>query len=257
MNVKNWKLLNIFKKKNEENSILFFPSPEEVFMEKGMEMYFTPLLTYIYKENDKEYKIHLITTAGLICENDYPNSENRFFAFQYINGKYKFIGNLHTFGNSEIKEVYSFLREDFENNKDYYLQKKVSIEDYVKLIKPLAKKAGNFTEGQSLKSYLENFYSYEIEKYNFQKTGKIMQIYEITENIFKENKHWFYNTEETKKLLKNFYSVSEEYLSSKYNFNEIEPVCAADTFHFSSLSATAIAFLDSRKNLVYTFENDK
>lgn len=254
MTIKNWKIFNTFKKRKTEDDVIFFPNSQDVFAEKDMEIYFSPLLTYKYKLNNKEYKIHLITTAGLICENDYLNSENRFFGFKYNNGKYEFLGNIHTFGNSEIKEVYSFLRADFENNKDYYLLQKVSLSDYVKMVKPLARKAGNFTERQSLGNYIENFYSYEMEKYNYQKTGKIMHLFEITESIFREKKHLFYNTEETKKITLNFLDVLGNDFQTRYNLEKAEPICAADTFCFSNFSSTAVTFFNPEKSLIYTFE---
>lgn len=82
MTIKNWKIFNTFKKRKTEDDVIFFPNSQDVFAEKDMEIYFSPLLTYKYKLNNKEYKIHLITTAGLICENDYLNSENRFSNFK-------------------------------------------------------------------------------------------------------------------------------------------------------------------------------
>lgn len=248
-------LLNVFKKKKKESDIVLFPEPEEVFAEPEMEMYFTPLITYTLKKNNKEYKIHLVTTAGLICENDYLYSENRFFGFKYIDGKYSFLGSLHTFGNSQIKEVYSFLKEDFEKNKDYYLEQKVNLNDYIKMIKPLAKRAGTFTEGQSLCSYAENFYSHELEKYYYKKTGKLMHLFAITDGVIpQKQKKYFYNTEETIEILKNFYTVLNDYYKNRYDFDDTKPVCAADTFAFTNFTSTAVTFFNPEKNIIYTFE---
>lgn len=72
------------------------------------------------------------------------------------------------------------------------------------MVKPLARKAGNFTEGQSLGNYIENFYSYEMEKYNYQKTGKIMHLFEITESIFREKNIYFIIQKKQKKSLLTF-----------------------------------------------------
>ena len=68
MTIKNWKIFNTFKKRKTEDDVIFFPNSQDVFAEKDMEIYFSPLLTYKYKLNNKEYKIHLITTAGLIVK---------------------------------------------------------------------------------------------------------------------------------------------------------------------------------------------
>lgn len=254
---KKWNPFGNFRKKRKENDITLFPDPKDVFIEPGMEMYFTPLLTYNYKLNDKEYKIHILTSAGLICENSYLNSENRFFSFKYLNGKYIFIGNLHTFGNSDIKDVYSFLREDFDKNKNYYLEQKVPLTDYMKIIKPLVRKAGTFTEGQSLSSYAENFYSYEMEKYNYEKTGKMLHLFEITEAVSQTKKQFFYNTDETNEILANFFGTMNEYLKNRYNFKDTKPVCAVDTFCFTNFSSTAVTFFNPEESIVYTFEYSK
>lgn len=254
MTIKNWKIFDTFRKKKKENDVVFFPEPEDVFVQKELEMYFAPLLTYTYKANNKEYKIHLITSAGLICENDYLNSENRFFGFKYVDGKYDFLGNFHTFGSSEIKEVYAFLKKDFENNKDYYLLQKVTLTDYMKMIKPLAEQAGHFAGEQSMAGYIENFYSYEMEKYNYIKTGKIMHVFEITESVHREQKQFFYNPEETKKITSIFFEALGDYFKSRYDFMGTEPVCAADTFCFSNFSSTAVTFFNPEKNIIYTFE---
>lgn len=252
-----WNLFGAFKKKKKDDTIILFPDPKDVFTEPDMEVYFTPILTYNYKLEEKEYKIHILTSAGLICENNYLNSEYRFFGFNYINGKYKFMGNLNTFGNSQIKEIYSFLREDFDKNKDYYLEQKVSITDYVKLVKSLARKAGFFTESQSICIYIENFYSHEMIKYNYEKTKKLKHLFEITNSVLPNEKPYFFDSEETEKLLENFYSSLKEYFKARYDFKHAKPVCSADTFRFSNFTSLAVTFLNPEENIIYTFEYTK
>lgn len=252
-----WSIFKAFKKNKKNNDIILFPNPKDVFADAEMEMYFTPLVTYNYKSNGKEYKIHVLTSAGLICENSYLNSENRFFGFQYVDGKYKFLGNINTFGNSDIKEVYYFLREDFEKNRDYYLNQKVPVTDYIKMIKPLMKKAGHFGETQSLCTYAENFYSHEISKYNYEKTGKLKHLFEITEALYPQKTPYFYNAEEAHEILQNFYSNLGEYFKNRYDFKNAKPVCVVDTFKFSNFSSSAIVFLKAEDNLVYIAEYNR
>lgn len=259
MNIEKWSLLNAFTKngrnlKKENSDITLFPKAEDVFVESGLEMYFTPILTYSCFFEEKKYDIHILTSAGLICENSYLNSEDRFFGFKYINGKYSFMGNLNTFGNSQIKEVYNFLREDFEKNKDYYLEQKVNITDYMKMIKPLARRVGHFTEAQSICTYIENFYSYELAKYHYEKTGKLKHLFEITDAVYNKDRSYFFDGEKTAELLKDFYEKLGEYYQNRYDFKNIKPVCSVDTFKFTSFAATAVTFLNPEKNLVYTLE---
>lgn len=257
MSKEKWKLFGAFRKKEKENDIILFPDPKDVFTEPEMEMYFTPILTYNYESNEREYKIHILTSAGLICENSYLNSENRFFGFQYIDKKYKFLGNLNTFGNSQIKEVFKFLKSDFEKNKDYYLEQKVTLADYIKMIKPLAKRAGIFTEGQSLSTYLENFYSYELIKYNYKKTNKLKHLFEITEAVQKNNASYFFHENETKNMLTYFYNNLNDYFKTRYDFKNAKPICAVDTFKFTNFISLAVIFFDKEKNIVYNFEYSK
>lgn len=257
MNIEKWNLLNAFTKntkKKKEADIILFPKTEDVFAEEGLEMFFTPILTYNYLLNGKKYKIHVLTSAGLICENSYLNSEDRFFGFRYVDGKYKFIGNLNTFGNSQIKEVYHFLHEDFEKNKDYYLEQKVNITDYMKMIKPLVRRAGHFTEEQSICTYTENFYSYEMTKYHYEKIGKLKHLFEITEFVHGIDAPYFFDTAKTLELLKGFYEKLSDYSKMRYDFENAKPVCSVDTFKFTTFSSTAVTFLNPEKNLVYTFE---
>lgn len=257
MTRESWNIFRTFKKSKKDSDIILFPDPKNVFADSEMEMYFTPLITYNYRTDNREYKIHILTSAGLICENSYLNSENRFFGFQYIDEKYKFLGNLNTFGNSDIKEVYYFLRQDFEKNKDYYLNQKVSISDYIKLIKPLMKKAGHFTETQSLCTYAENFYSYEISKYNYEKTGKLQHLFEITEILYPQDKPYFYNVEEAQEILQDFYNNLGDYFKNRYDFKNAKPVCVTDTFRFTNFSSSAIVFFKPEENLVYIAEYNR
>lgn len=251
-----WDLFNLFKNKGDD-SITLFPEADEVFVNPEIKIYFTPLLTYIYKVKNRGYKIHMLTSAGLICENNYLNSENRFFGFKYVNGKYEFLGDIDTFGSSNIKDVYNFLWEDFKRNRDYYLDKKVPLNDYIKIVKPLASEICHFTEEQSLELYIENFYSYELEKYNYQKNKKLRHLFEITESVKYNKNPYFFNKDETEKILENFYKNMSNYFKNRYDFQNTKPICAIDTYRFSNFPSLSVTFFDPEKNNIYVLEYDK
>ena len=114
----NRKVEQSFYEKLISLNVTLFPEVIDVFANHELGCYFKPLLTYPVTVNSKEYFIHLLGTDGLFPEAPFQYSENGLWGFDYNNGKYLFKGELRIFGASNVQDVYSLLKNDFEDNKD-------------------------------------------------------------------------------------------------------------------------------------------
>ena len=237
--------------------IEIYPKIENVLADTQLKCYFHPLLTYTYTLSQKDYKIHLLATDGLYCEKIFLNSENNFFGFGYNDGKYEFLGNIECFVEyDKIPMVYDFLIKDFQENKDAYLQNKISTQAYLKKIEDKLKKLANFKDFDYMNYYAEAIYSYEFTKYHYEKTGIHSHISVITENYGKDDSDFLLAKDDALGILDEFFMNLQWNLQNDYGVSKAMFCCATDTYRFMSIigGSVAFAFLDKSLDKVYILE---
>ena len=245
------------KKSAEFDVIELYPKIENVLADTSLKCYFHPLLTYRHTINGKDYKIHLLGTDGLYCEESFLNSERNFFGFDYNDGKYKFLGNIECFiGYEKIPMVYDFLIRDFQENKDGYLSGKVSTEKYLKGIENELKKLANFENFDAITYYAEAIYSYEFTKYNYEKTGEHVHISAITDNFVKDKNNFLLDKNDALSVLDEFFINLQWNLENDYGISKDMFCCATDRFRFMSIVGDGMVFalLDKSVEKIYILE---
>lgn len=243
------------KLESEKNEgIILFPQAANVFDDPSLQCYFKPLLTVKKHVLGKEYNIHLLSTDGIFPEKIFLNSERYFWGFRYKEGKYHFIGKTETFGNSNFTELYSVLKNDFQKNRDRYLENKISYKDYYNEKKELIKSVARFTKEQDPQYFAESFYCYEFTKYYFEKYGKFCHVNEITENYGHDENDILLSTEDMNWCLGEFFINLEYNLENCYNINENMAVCGTEGFRFTCMGGTSIAFVNTEQDIIYILE---
>ncbi|WP_300393204.1 hypothetical protein [Fusobacterium sp.] len=247
----------IFTKKSDTNTIediIFFPSAVQVFDDPSLECYFKPLLSVKKYILGKEYVVHLLSTDGVFSEKIFLNSERYFWGFKYINGKYHFLGNINSFGNSNFTELYSALKKDFSLNKETYFKNKVNYKEYYNQNKNFIKNIARFTKEQDPQYFSEAFYCYEFTKYYFEKTGKFCNINEIFENPSYDENEVLLSIEDVGYCIEEFFLNLKYNLENKYNISPDMAVCGAESFKFTCWGATSIAFVNVEDDNIYILE---
>lgn len=227
-------------------SVKFFPSPEEVFLDEKLKYYFKPICTI--------GKYHFLTVDGIFCINSYKFSENDYFGFKLKEGRYEFLGDLDCFGKNDVEKVYSILEKDFEENKKDYFEKKVKISNYVKNI---LLKIGevNFEEEQDLEYYIESFYCYNMAKYYYELNKKIVSVKALTENYgVTPEEDLFIDKEDLKNCLGDFF-VNIEY-ELKLTQAPIEDMCVmgVDVVEFTMWGEIVGLLYDEKDDIIYLKE---
>lgn len=242
-----------FVEKN--SSVTLYPPLHAVLEDVTLACYFRPLMTYLYKINNKEYKIHLFGTDGLFCVKVNKYAESNFFGFQYNNGVYKFLGNIETFFEyDKIPSLYKFLKDDFEDKKDNYLINKIKIKDYINSLHQHLNKF-NFLNLKNAEYYVEAFYSYEFTKYNYEQIGVYKHISVITENYGENNDNFLLKEKDALNILEEFFINIEYHLKNDYGINEKMFCCATDRHRFMSMNGgICFGLLDQQKENIYLLE---
>lgn len=237
-------------------NIHLYPDIENVFIDKSLGIFFKPILTAKTLVNGEDYHIHIVSTDGLFCKNEYKYSENNFFGFKYINGKYEFLGDLAVFDDYEkIYELHNALEEDFTQNKDTYLKEKRTVDDYLENILQQLEK-NNFYNFSNTEYYAEAFYSYNFTKYFYEKFGVHKHISVITENYGKNTDPFLLDKKEALSILEEFLINMNYNLKKDYQINENMLVTATEISRFMSIVRDGIVFslLDTTNKIVYILE---
>lgn len=244
-------------KKNEKEKLeglTLFPSAVQVFNDPSLECYFKPLLSVKKYVLGKEYNIHFLSTDGLFSEKVFLNSERGFWGFKNNNGKYDFLGDIKTFGNSNFNELFSALKKDFNENKEFYFENKVSYKDYYKKNKELVKNIARFTKEQDPQYFTEAFYCYEFIKYYFEKTGEFLHINEVTENYGNDENEILLSVDDVSYCIEEFFLNLEYNLENKYNISPNMAVCGVEGFRFTCWGGTVVAFVNTEQDIIYILE---
>ncbi|MGN7810723.1 hypothetical protein [Flavobacterium sp. 22076] len=237
-------------------NIHLYPDIENVFIDKSLGIFFKPILTAKTLVNGEDYHIHIVSTDGLFCKNEYKYSENNFFGFKYINGKYEFLGDLAVFDDYEkIYELHNALEEDFTQNKDTYLKEKRTVDDYLENILQQLEK-NNFYNFSNTEYYAEAFYSYNFTKYFYEKFGVHKHISVITENYGKNTDPFLLNKKEALSILEEFIINIDHNLKNNYQINQNMFVAATEISRFMSIirDGIVLSLLDTSNKIVYILE---
>jgi len=244
-----------FHEKLIASNIKLFPNAIDVFENSEMVLYFKPLLTHTHLINGKEYFVHLLGTDGLYLENPLPYAEGGLWGFDYNNGKYRFKGDLKTFGTSNVQEVYSFLKNDFEINKDNYIQYKVSEDKYLENICERLAGLAKFSDKQDVEYYASAFYSYEFNKYYYENEKRFCHITEITENFAHNKEDILFSKCNMENVIDEFFINIEYTLKNPYTLSCDMVCCGTDGHRFMSLNGLMVfGFLDVEQEIVYILE---
>ncbi|RYJ39758.1 hypothetical protein NU08_1427 [Flavobacterium anhuiense] len=206
--------------------------------------------------NDEDYSIHIISTDGLFCKNQYKYSENNFFGFKYINGKYEFLGELDVFDDYEkIHKLHNALEKDFTQNRDTYLKEKRTVDDYLENIL-LQLEKNNVYDFSNAEYYAEAFYSYNFTKYFYEKFGVHKHISVITENYGKNTDPFLLDKKEALSILEEFLINMNYNLKSDYQINQNMLMAATEISRFMTIARDGIVFslLDTTNKIVYILE---
>ncbi|WP_129746430.1 hypothetical protein [Flavobacterium anhuiense] len=237
-------------------NIQLYPNIENVFVDKSLGIFFKPLLTIKTLINDEDYSIHIISTDGLFCKNQYKYSENNFFGFKYINGKYEFLGELDVFDDYEkIHKLHNALEKDFTQNRDTYLKEKRTVDDYLENIL-LQLEKNNVYDFSNAEYYAEAFYSYNFTKYFYEKFGVHKHISVITENYGKNTDPFLLDKKEALSILEEFLINMNYNLKSDYQINQNMLMAATEISRFMTIARDGIVFslLDTTNKIVYILE---
>lgn len=151
--------------------IELYPKFEEVFEDNTLKGIFYPLCKVFDLGGELPESLFLVSNNGVWMNETEATEFNssHFTAFELLNGKYKFKGNLALYQGYEIfRKVFQILEIDFKVNGHIFLESKKSTEEYIDYIKPIL--TFDF-EGLDIDYYLRSFYAFSIDKLYYQKTG--------------------------------------------------------------------------------------
>jgi|GEM_PF-1590130 len=241
---------------NQEH-ITLYPSPEAVFADPALALYFKPLLTVAIQLNNKSYGIHLLSTDGLICheEPEYQYAENYLFGFAYNQGLYQFKGNLQVFENADkVPALYQFLQEDFSANKDQYLKSKTPVKEYLQNLHTGLKAISAFADFDDAEYYTKAFYSYEFTKCYYEKYGAHRHISVVTEGWGKNTDPFLLDEEDARDILEEWLERFEEDSPYDYKITEEMLIAGTERRRFAHSGGFTLALLDAEKEMVYVVE---
>jgi len=243
---------------NTEENIILYPEPSEVFTDPSLVMYFKPLLTTLIHLNGKPYKIHLVSTDGLICEEEstIKYSENYLFGFRYHQGIYEFLGNPEVFTDStSVPALYELLQQDFLENRDQYIKIKKTVKEYLKEIRLQILSVPGFNDPDAAEYYAKAFYSYEFTKYYYQKYGVHRHISVVTEGWAKNTDPFLLDEEDGQDILEEFLMNMEDDSPHDYGLSPEQFAAGTERRRFVSLSGSLVlALADPEQDIIYMAE---
>lgn len=227
-------------------NIKFFPNYKDVFIDEKLKYYFKPICTI------GDY--HFLTVDGIFCIKSYKFSENYYFGFKLKDGKYEFLGNIDCFGKNDVERLYEILERDFEENKKYYLDKKIKIVNYVENI--LNKIEGIiFEEEQDLEYYIESFYCYNMAKYYYELKEKVVSVKALTENYgITPEDELLIDKEELKNCLGDFFVNIEDELELTPAPTEDMCVMGMEIIPFTMWGEIVGLLYDEKEDIIYLRE---
>ncbi|WP_232699164.1 hypothetical protein [Brevibacillus daliensis] len=236
----------------DEKKITLYPKANDVFVDESLACYFRPLLTFSYVHEGTAYSLHLLGTDGLYCEGEYRNSENNFWGFRYVAGKYEFLGDLQVFGEENVPDVHAFLQADFAENKDHYLNDKITVAEYKGRIQADLSEVANFNADY----YAEAFYSYEFTKYYYERTGEFRHITELTEGWGHNDEDVLIDQETAQEMSEEFFMNLTWNVTHDYGIDESLVCGAVERYRFMSVigGGTVLALLKPVEQTVYLLE---
>ncbi|QQP12274.1 hypothetical protein FJQ98_24800 [Lysinibacillus agricola] len=233
--------------------ITLYPKASDVFVDVRLACYFRPLLSFTDVVEGTEYILHVLGTDGLFCEEEYLNAENNFWGFRYIDGKYDFLGDLRTFGDGNVQDIYAFLQADFAKNKNYYMENKITVNTYKMGIQDgLNQLAKNF----DVDYYADAFYSYEFTKYHYKCTGEFRHITELTEGWGHDDTEVLIGREEAQEMSEEFFMNLKWNVTHDYGIDESLIRGATERYRFMSIigGGTVFILLKPKEQTVYLLE---
>lgn len=239
------------------SGIALYPKVKDVLEDKELECVFRPILTVKRVVEGKEFLIHILLCLGISgepLEKNYLYSEGGFFGFDYNNGKYIYLGSKEVFWNyNKIKELYSYLTDDFIENRDVYLEKKITMEAYVEGIMKKVSELVIDDEYDNLTYYIESFYSYELVKYQYQSTGVIKSFNEITK-AWTTSFDFIYDEEDIQNIMDEFFINLEYNLANSYDISENMACFGMAAYSFMRHKDMVFALTDANNDRVYMLE---
>ncbi|WP_411347936.1 hypothetical protein [Paenibacillus sp. WLX2291] len=246
--------LNNYVSTTEDPAITLFPEPEDVLEDPSLTCYFLPMLSFTHEhlEDQRAYRIHLLSTDGLQCLDDALYSEQHIWGFEYHDGKYRFLGDIDVFGGVNIPEVYAWLVEDFDRNCEYYLHEKRSAVDYGEQVQVALSSIANF----EARSYAENVYSYLYARTHYQRTGEFRHIDELIGNHRPMDQHLLLDRLEAQEMSAIILDHLPDTLRMRYDMQPEMIVGGAERFRFLSASSggAVLALLNTHRQQVYLLE---
>lgn len=227
-------------------NVKFFPDYKEVFIDERLKYYFKPICTI--------GKYHFLTIDGIFCIRNYKFAENDYFGFKLKDGKYEFLGNLDCFRKDDVERLYDILERDFEENKKFYLDKKIKIANYVENI---LSKIGEITfeEEQDLEYYIESFYCYNMAKYYYELNKKVVSVKALTENYgITPEDELLIDKEELKNCLGDFFINIEYELELTPAPTEDMCIMGVDVVEFTMWGEIVGLLYNEKDNIIYLKE---
>ena len=155
--------------------------------------------------------------------------------------------------NKPIEFVVKFYR-DFEENKKFYLDKKIKIANYVENI---LSKIGEITfeEEQDLEYYIESFYCYNMAKYYYELNKKVVSVKALTENYgITPEDELLIDKEELKNCLGDFFINIEYELELTPAPTEDMCIMGVDVVEFTMWGEIVGLLYNEKDNIIYLKE---
>ncbi len=244
-------------KRAQEQSIHWYPDPEDVLDNPALSCYFLPLVTFTHEhlQNGQAYQIHLFGIEGLPCVAPDRYGEPHLWGFAYNDGKYRWLGDTAVFGGMNVPEVYAWLLNDFDRNCEYYMHERMSAADYVAGAQTALASIANF----DARSYAHSVYSYMYTRVHYQRTGQFRHMDELTGDTATgsglRSERWLLDRLEAQQLGSSVLAGWTMVERHRYELDPAMIVGGAERFHFMDSSQGAVvAALNAERQHVYLLQ---
>ncbi len=151
--------------------IELYPTFEEVFEDKALKGIFYPLCKVSDLGKGIANPLFFISTNGLWMDDAKKTIYNwsSFVAFEVVNGKYCFKGNLDLYKGYKLAQtIFPLLEHDFKINGIDFLNRKMKTKKYIEHIQTqLTTDLQDF----DINYYIQTFYEYAINQLIYKQTG--------------------------------------------------------------------------------------
>jgi hypothetical protein len=222
-----------------------YPTFETVFSDKKLKGIFYPLCS-VSNIDGIDAELFVVSTNGLWIDENFKNefASFNFMSFHMIDKKYHFNGDIRLFkGSDKANELYQIIETDFHENGHTYLSEKMKERNYVaKMKQELSTDFGAF----DIDYFLENFYSFSINKLNYELTGKFGAFREIIDGWGTSDAKFLYD-----KSTNDFQSCYKDIESETRFTVDLEKIGLAIGFHYFTDGNDTLLLYDNNAKTAY------